>query len=118
MFEECADLCGVRHPRRVTERNFFASGGCEAPSDPEHALHPRPHLGPRVGPVPRPRDLQRRGLRAPRVVIGENRTFRGEEDLLADRGVALDVRQDPTCIRLMTDFIRAHPALWYEDLGV
>ena len=54
----------------------------------------------------------------PRVVIGENRTFRGEEDLLTARGVALDVRQDPTCIRLMTDFIRAHPALWNEDIGV
>ena len=53
-----------------------------------------------------------------RVVIGENRTFRGEEDLLASRGVALEVRQDPTCIRLMTEFIRAHPALWNEDIGV
>lgn len=54
----------------------------------------------------------------PRVVIGENRTFRGEEDLLASRGVLLEVRQDPTCIRLMTEFIRAHPALWNEDIGV
>jgi len=54
----------------------------------------------------------------PRVVIGENQTFRGEEDLLAARGVVLEVRQDPTCIRLMTDFIRAHPALWNEDIGV
>jgi cytosine deaminase len=54
----------------------------------------------------------------PHVVIGENRTFRGEEELLAARGVALEVRQDPTCIRLMTDFIRAHPALWNEDIGV
>ena len=53
----------------------------------------------------------------PRVVIGENRTFRGEEDLLAARGIALEVRQDPTCIRLMTEFIRAHPALWNEDIG-
>jgi len=53
-----------------------------------------------------------------RVVIGENRTFRGEEDLLASRGVVLEVRQDPTCIRLMTEFIRVHPALWNEDIGV
>jgi cytosine deaminase len=52
------------------------------------------------------------------VVIGENRTFRGEEDLLASRGVVLEVRQDLTCIRLMTEFIRAHPALWNEDIGV
>jgi cytosine deaminase len=54
----------------------------------------------------------------PRVVIGENRTFRGEEKLLRSRGVALEVRQDPTCIRLMTEFIRAHPELWNEDIGV
>jgi len=54
----------------------------------------------------------------PRVVIGENRTFRGEEDLLAARGISLEVRQDPTCIRMMTDFIRAHPDLWNEDIGV
>jgi len=54
----------------------------------------------------------------PRVIIGENRTFRGEEELLASHGVAIEVRQDPACIRLMTEFIRAHPDLWNEDIGV
>ena len=53
----------------------------------------------------------------PRVVIGENTTFRGEEDLLRSRGVSLEVRQDQTCIRLMTEFIKAHPELWNEDIG-
>jgi cytosine deaminase len=53
----------------------------------------------------------------PRVVIGENRTFLGEEDLLRARGVELDVRQDATCIALMRDFIAAHPELWNEDIG-
>ncbi|HYU29806.1 MAG TPA: nucleoside deaminase [Gemmatimonadales bacterium] len=53
-----------------------------------------------------------------RVVIGENQTFRGEEDLLQSRGVTLEVRKDPTCIRLMTEFIRTHPQLWNEDIGV
>jgi cytosine deaminase len=53
-----------------------------------------------------------------RVVIGENRTFLGEEELLRSRGVAVEVRQDPACIHLMTEFIRAHPALWNEDIGV
>ena len=53
----------------------------------------------------------------PRVIIGENKTFLGEEELLARRGVTLDVRQDPTCIRLMTEFITAHPELWNEDIG-
>lgn len=53
----------------------------------------------------------------PRVVIGENRTFRGEEDLLRSRGVAIEVVQDPACERLLGDFIREHPGLWAEDIG-
>jgi len=52
-----------------------------------------------------------------RVIIGENKTFVGEEELLQSRGVTLEVRQDATCIRLMTDFIRTHPELWNEDIG-
>ncbi|MGE5802564.1 MAG: nucleoside deaminase [Gemmatimonadota bacterium] len=54
----------------------------------------------------------------PRVVIGENQTFLGEEALLVSRGVKLEVRQDPGCISLMTEFIRQHPELWNEDIGV
>lgn len=53
----------------------------------------------------------------PRVVIGENRTFLGEEQLLRSRGVELAVLQDQRCIRLMQEFIAAHPALWNEDIG-
>ena len=53
----------------------------------------------------------------PKVVIGENRTFMGEEDLLRSRGVSVAVLQDPGCIKLMTDFIRANPKLWNEDIG-
>ncbi|MCL5041643.1 MAG: nucleoside deaminase [Gammaproteobacteria bacterium] len=54
----------------------------------------------------------------PRVVIGENQTFMGEEALLRERGVEVSVIQDPTCIGLMEDFIAANPVLWYEDIGV
>jgi len=54
----------------------------------------------------------------PRVVVGENQTFQGEEELLRSRGVAVEVVQDPSCIRLMTEFIRNHPELWNEDIGV
>src|SRR6476660_7856620 len=54
----------------------------------------------------------------PRVVIGENKTFLGEEALLRSRGVKIEVLQDQTCIDLMTEFIRANPALWNEDIGV
>jgi cytosine/creatinine deaminase len=53
----------------------------------------------------------------PRVVIGENRTFRGEEELLRSRGVSLDVIDDPGCAELLAGFIRAHPELWNEDIG-
>lgn len=53
----------------------------------------------------------------PRVVIGENRTFLGEEALLRERGVQLKVLQDAECIRLMEDFIAARPELWHEDIG-
>ena len=56
--------------------------------------------------------------RIPRVVVGENVTFRGEEDLLRDRGVAVDVLQDSRCIEMMRRFIRERPALWNEDIGV
>jgi cytosine/creatinine deaminase len=54
----------------------------------------------------------------PRVVIGENRTFLGEEALLRSRGVQVEVVQDPRCIRLMEQFIAEHPELWHEDIGV
>ena len=53
----------------------------------------------------------------PRVVVGENRTFMGEEALLRSRGVEVEVVQDPRCIRLMEQFIAEHPELWSEDIG-
>ena len=53
----------------------------------------------------------------PRVVIGENRTFMGEEALLRSRGVALTVVDDARCQELMAQFIRANPTLWAEDIG-
>ena len=54
----------------------------------------------------------------PRVVIGENQTFMGEEDLLRSRGVSVEVVQDPRCVAMMRAFIAAHPELWNEDIGV
>jgi creatinine deaminase len=52
-----------------------------------------------------------------RIVIGENVTFRGEEELLRARGVSIDVVQDSRCIEMMRRFIQEHPALWNEDIG-
>jgi creatinine deaminase len=53
----------------------------------------------------------------PKVVIGENRTFMGEEALLRNRGVFVEVIQDAACERILADFIREHPDLWNEDIG-
>jgi len=52
-----------------------------------------------------------------RVIIGENKTFLGEEELLKNRGVTLEVRQDERCVQMMKKFIRDHPDLWDEDIG-
>ena len=54
----------------------------------------------------------------PRVVIGENKTFMGEEDLLRARGVEVIVADDKACYELMQQFIRDNPELWNEDIGV
>ena len=53
----------------------------------------------------------------PRVIVGENRTFMGEEALLASRGVKVEVLQDSRCQELMAKFIAAKPTVWAEDIG-
>ena len=53
----------------------------------------------------------------PRVVIGENRTFLGAEDLLRSRGVEVIVIGDQRCVEMMESFIAAHPEVWDEDIG-
>ena len=53
----------------------------------------------------------------PRVVIGEHRTFLGEEALLLERGVEVEVLNHPAIAKMMAEFIRANPALWDEDIG-
>jgi len=53
----------------------------------------------------------------PKVVIGENQTFMGEEGLLRSRGVVVEVLQDAACINLMRQFIASRPELWNEDIG-
>jgi creatinine deaminase len=53
----------------------------------------------------------------PRVVIGENTSFMGDEEHLKARGVSLTVVRDERCIALMRDFMTRHPDLWNEDIG-
>ena len=54
----------------------------------------------------------------PRIVIGENITFKGPEDYIRSQGVKVDVLQDAECIKLMQDFIAVRRELWNEDIGV
>ncbi|HRQ05632.1 nucleoside deaminase [Nitrosomonas halophila] len=54
----------------------------------------------------------------PRVVIGENQSFMGEEQWLSDHGVEIEIIQDPACIKLMREFVENQPSLWSEDIGV
>ena len=54
----------------------------------------------------------------PRVIIGENSSFLGEEELLKARGVEVTVLNDPTCMEIMQKFIRDNAELWNEDIGV
>ncbi len=54
----------------------------------------------------------------PRVIVGENLTFQGPEDYVRSRGVALEILENQECIQLMREFIRQHPELWNEDIGV
>ena len=54
----------------------------------------------------------------PRVVVGENRSFTGSEAYVRERGVTIEVRDDPRCIALMEQFMADRPDLWNEDIGV
>ena len=56
--------------------------------------------------------------RIPRVIVGENRNFLGAEDLFRSRGVEIVVVDDPEIIEMMADFVRQHPDLWNEDIGL
>lgn len=54
----------------------------------------------------------------PRIVVGENKTFQSPEEYVRSQSVKVEVLQDPSCIKLMRDFITARPELWNEDIGV
>jgi len=53
----------------------------------------------------------------PKVVVGENRAFKGPEEYVRSRGVEVDVVDDPSCVAMMGEFIAARPELWNEDIG-
>src|SRR5215471_17598572 len=57
-------------------------------------------------------------FKIPKVIVGENHNFKGAEELFAADGVECRVLQDPVCIEMMQGFIKAHPDIWNEDIGV
>ncbi|MBV1768470.1 MAG: nucleoside deaminase, partial [Methanobacterium sp.] len=54
----------------------------------------------------------------PQVIVGENKNFKDEEELLRSRGVSVTVLQDHDCIKIMSGYIKANPKLWQEDIGI
>ena len=54
----------------------------------------------------------------PRIVVGENVTFKGPEEYVRSQGVKVEILNDPACIQLIRDFIKTRPELWNEDIGV
>lgn len=54
----------------------------------------------------------------PKIIIGENKTFKGPEAYVQSRGVLLTILQNKECIQLMEEFIKNHPQLWNEDIGI
>ena len=55
--------------------------------------------------------------RIPKVVVGENQTFKGPEEYVQQQGVSVEIMNNPECVQLMTQFIEANPTLWDEDIG-
>ena len=55
--------------------------------------------------------------RIPRIIVGENRTFRGPEEYVRARGIMVEIADDKDCIEMMQQFIAEHPDLWNEDIG-
>jgi cytosine deaminase len=55
--------------------------------------------------------------RIPKVVVGENQTFKGPQEYVQQQGVSVEILNNPECVQLMTQFIEANPTLWDEDIG-
>src|SRR3954447_3620396 len=112
-------VVAVGHNRRVQEGSAIKHGetDClEAAGRLRASVSARPTMMTTLSPC----DMCTGAIllyKIPRVVIGENRTFLGGEDLLRSRGVEVVVLDDAECIELMEDFIAREPALWNEDIG-
>lgn len=56
-------------------------------------------------------------FKIPCVIVGENRTFQGAEQWMADNGIDVTVLDDERCVELMERMKREKPDLWAEDIG-
>ena len=112
-------VIGVGHNRRVQEGSAIKHGetDClEAAGRLPASVYARATMVTTLSPC----DMCTGAIllyKIPRVIIGENRTFLGGEELLRSRGVEVVVLDDAECIELMEDFIAREPALWNEDIG-
>ena len=112
-------VLGVGHNRRVQEGSAIKHGETDALENAGR-LPASAYAGATMYTTLSPCDMCTGAILLygiPRVVLGENRTFLGGEDHLRARGVEVINAESDECVRLMTDFIAAHPALWNEDLG-
>ncbi len=114
-----AEVIAVGHNRRVQEGSAIKHGetDClEAAGRLPASVYARATMVTTLSPC----DMCTGAIllyKIPRVIIGENRTFLGGEELLRSRGVEVVVLDDAECIELMEDFIAREPALWNEDIG-
>jgi cytosine/creatinine deaminase len=113
-------LLGAGHNRRVQAGSAIRHGetdALEAAGRQPAAVYARATMYTTLSPC----DMCTGAIllyKIPRVVMGENRTFLGAEDLLRARGVEVVNLDSADCVQLMQEFIAAHPELWFEDIGV
>ncbi|MBJ32248.1 MAG: tRNA-specific adenosine deaminase [Acidimicrobiaceae bacterium] len=120
VLEADGEVLGAGHNRRVQDGSAIRHGetdALEAAGRLPASVYARSTMVTTLSPCPMCTGaILLYGI--PRVVVGENRTFQGSEDLLRAHGVEVVVLDSDECVGMMRDFIAAHPILWNEDIGV
>lgn len=114
------ELLGVGHNRRVQDGSVIRHAEMDALESAGRlpaSTYRRATLYTTLSPCPMCVGAVRL-YEIPRVVIGENRTYLGDEALLRDEGVEIVVADDPACREMLEDFARRHPGVWSEDIGL
>jgi cytosine deaminase len=114
-----AEILGVGYNRRVQEESTVLHAEIDALRQAGRqaaSFYPKSTLYTTLSPCSMCSGAIRL-FRIPRVVIGENRSYKGDEQLLIDSGVQVEVLDDEECYQLMQRFIQEKPELWNEDIG-